>query len=157
MGLKAFSDAVADLLMNEAMFVDEITALIGSAPKSVLRANTPWERLAGHALPCFVIEQGDGKGGSNSNQADAGQVIGHQEQQFSSELMIALLWNEQDRDTAGVQRTELPGIFARLFLRNPVPGNCDGAWLDQWIPDRGVQHPRQTFVAKVHGEYTEEL
>lgn len=154
MGIKAFTDGVRVLLTGDATFQVALQSVIGQAVINVLRSNTPWAEIQAQQLPCFVIEQGDGAEGSNSNNEDAGEVIGNDQQQFHNELQIALLWNERDRDTAADARAQLPDLFAQLFMRNPQPGGCDGAKLTGWSPDQGIRHPRQTFVAFVRGETT---
>lgn len=154
MGLKAFTDAVKALLTADATFQAGLQALLGTGVANVLSANTPWAEIPSQKLPCFVIEQGDGSEGGNSNASDIGEVIGNSEQQFHSELQIALLWHEKDRETAAAARAQLADLFAQLFMRNPQPGGCDGAKVTGWSPDQGIRHPHQVFVALVRGEYT---
>lgn len=154
MGVKAFTDAIAVLLTTDAAFMADITALIGEPVSKVIRSNTPWAQIGAAQLPCFVIEQGNGSASPWGTGEASGLSIGHTEQQFESELDVCLLWNQQDRETAGDQRAQLPEIFARLMLRNPQPGGIAGAWLQQWVPDQGVLHPRHCWAARLHAEYT---
>lgn len=153
MGVKAFTDAVRDLLTADATFVAEVAACLGAPVSNVLRANTPWAAITAQQLPCYVMEQGDGQASNWSGGDDSGLTIGHQQQAFASELDVCLLWNEPSRDNAADQRAQLPAIFARLLMRNPQPGGVSGAWLQQWVPDQGVMHPRQCWVARLHVEF----
>lgn len=153
MGVKSFTDAVTTLLAGDATFAGEIEALIGAPVTRVIRGNRPWEQIGAALLPCFVIEQSPGKTSGWGTGDENGLVIGHSSQDFSSELDIALLWHEQDREHAADQRAQLPELFARLLLRNSQPGAVNGAWLQEWIPDQGVRHPVQCFVARIQADY----
>lgn len=153
MGLKAFTDAVVTLLAGDATFTAEIEALIGAPVPRVIRGNTPWEQIGAALLPCFVVEQSPGKTSDWGTGDENGLVIGHRSQDFTSELDVALLWFQQNRETAADQRSQLPELFARLMLRNPQPGDVNGAWLQEWIPDQGVRHPVQCFVARLQADY----
>lgn len=153
MGVEAFTDAMRVLLTTEPAFVAALEACMGSTVNKVLRANTPWASINAAQLPCFVLEQGDGQASSWAGGDDSGLTIGHRQQAFASALDVCVLWNQADRDTAATQRAQLPDIFARLLLRNPQPGGISGAWLQQWVPDQGVMHPRHCWVARIHAEY----
>lgn len=154
MGVKAFSDGVRALLAGgDAAFTADIEALLGTPVARVLRANTPWEQIGANQLPCFVMEQGDGRASGWGTGDDNGLVIGHSSQGFESELDVCLLWHQQDRELAADQRAQLPEIFARLLLRNPQPGGINGAWLQEWMPDQGVRHPLQCWACRIRGNY----
>lgn len=153
MGLKTITDAVRSLLTDDTTFAAELATLIGTPVANVLRANTPWEQIGERLLPCFVMEQGEGKASADATGDETGLVIGHRAQYFTSELDVVLLWNQQDRDTAADQRTQLPELLARLLLRNPQPGGANGAWLAEWIPDQGLRHPQQCWVARIRIDY----
>lgn len=154
MGVKAITDALRVLLTTEQPFVAELEALIGNTVSNVLRANTPWAAIGANQLPCFVMEQAPGHASQWAGSDDSGLTIGHASQAFASELDVCVLWNETGRDAAADQRAQLPDLFARLLLRNPQPGGASGAWLQEWVPDQGVMHPRQCWVARIHAEYT---
>lgn len=153
MGVKAFTDGLRALLTTEQPFVTELEACVGAAVTNVLRANTPWASIGAHQLPCFVMEQGDGQASSWAGGDDSGLTIGHRQQAFASDLDVCVLWNETSREAAADQRAQLPAIFARLLMRNPQPSGVSSAWLQQWVPDQGVMHPRQCWVARIHAEY----
>ena len=133
-------------------FLDEMEALIGSAPK-VRTSNVPVEQIPSQELPCLVVEQGDGQTQSITEGSSQFMDIGGYEQQFSSTLAIALVWRDQDRTRAFEARTRLPEIFARLLLRNPTPGGVAGAWLTRWEPDRAVNHPLHIWACEIRGDY----
>lgn len=154
MGVKAYTDAIAALLVNDATFVAAITALLGEPVTRVIRSNTPWANINAADLPCFVIEQADGNASAWGTGAATGLTIGHGQQDFESNLDVCLLWNQQDRETAGDQRAQLPDLFVQLMLRNPQPGGIAGAWLQQWVPDQGVLHPRHCWAARIRAEFT---
>ncbi|MGN6234999.1 hypothetical protein [Dyella sp.] len=154
MDVSTTTAAIRALLTDDATFAADIEAAIGQPVARVLRANTPWEQIGASQLPCWVMEQGDGETSSWAGGDETGLVIGHRSQAFAYELDICLLWNEQSRENAADQRAALPGALARLFLRNPQPGGCNAAWLKAWMPDQGVRHPLQCWVARVHCEIT---
>lgn len=153
MGLKSFTDAVCTLLTTEQPFVAEIEALLGTTVSRVIRGNRPWEQIGAAMLPCYVVEQSPGKTSGWGTGDENGLVIGHSSQDFTSELDVAVLWHAYDREVAADQRAQLPELFARLLLRNPQPGGVNGAWLQEWIPDQGVRHPVQCFVARLQADY----
>ncbi|WP_130617997.1 hypothetical protein [Dyella amyloliquefaciens] len=152
MGVKDFTDGVRALLIGDATFVADIQTVLGKQVTTVMRSNVPWAQINDKQLPCYLMEQGNGDASSFGGSDETGLTIGHYEQQFESGLDVCLLWNEQDRERAADQRAQLPDIFARLFLRNPQPGGVAGAWLQQWVPDQGVLHPRQVWAARIQAQ-----
>lgn len=156
MGVKAYTDAIAALLVSDATFTAAITALIGTPVTRVIRANTPWEQIGASQLPCFVMEQSPGKASPWGTGDATGLTIGHAEQLFESELDICLLWNAQDREVGADQRAQLPDIFANLMLNNPQPGGVNAAWLQEWVPDQGIRHPLQCWVGRIRAEFVTE-
>lgn len=154
MSARAFADGVNALLAQDTIFVAAIASLLGVPITGVLRGNVPLVNIPTGNLPCFVIEQGDGTSASISNNGDdGGHVIGLGEQQFRSDLHVSLIWNEQDRERAASQRSDLPTLMAQLMLRNPMPGGIDFGTLTEWEPDRGVNHPLQVWRCTLTGEY----
>ena len=121
----------------------------------MLRSNQPWEQIPSDLYPCWIVEHGPGATGSITNTGDDvdGLVIGHHRQGFNSELDIALLWSQCDRERAATQRGTLPELLAQLLMRNPQPGGTGIAFLQNWVPDQGVNHPRHVFAATVRAEY----
>ena len=154
MSAAAFHNGVKAALLGDAVFSAAIAALLGRPVTAAHGANVPLASLPADRLPCFVIEQGDGDAASISvDGGDEGLVIGLAQQQFASELHVTLVWSEQDRETAGMQRRSLPGLLAQLMLRMPQPGGIHFARLAGWEPDRGVNHPLQVWRATLRGEY----
>ena len=153
MTARAFSDGVTALLTGDATFAAAIAALVGQPVANVVDGNVPLANIPGNLLPCFVIEQGDGRRSSLSNSSDEGIVIGLGEQQFASDLYVTLIWHEQDRVIAANQRKDMPTLVTQLMLRNPQPGGIDFASLTEWEPDRSVNHPLQVWRATLVGEY----
>lgn len=154
MSARNFADGVAELLVNDSTFAAAVAALIGQNVTTVLRANQPIEQIPSGKFPCWVIEQGEGRSASISNDGDDdGLTIGGYEQSFESELLVSLVWKQQDRDDAAVVRADLPELMAQLFLRNPQPGGIVGAWLDSWESDRGALHPTHIWAASLRGHF----
>lgn len=154
MSAEAFAAGVASLLTTDATFVAAINALLAQPVANVYDGNVPLANIPADRLPCWVIEQGDGRSQGISNSADEGITIGHYEQQFASDLYVSLVWREQDREIASVQRQRLPTLIAQLFLRNPQPGGIAFARLVEWEPDRAVHHPLHVWRATLGGEYS---
>lgn len=150
---KAFADGIAALLATDATFSAAITALLGAAITTVLRSNLPTNQIPAGQYPCFVIEQGDGRAESTSNN-DEYQTIGLAMSSYASDLHVSLIWSDNDRANAASARAQLPTLFAQLLMRNPQPGGIDGAVLSSWMPDRGVNHPTQIWSATITGNYT---
>lgn len=153
MSARAFADGVADLLANDATFTAAVAAALGQSVTTVLRANTPIEQIPSGQFPCWVIEQSEGRAQSISEDGDDSMTIGGYSQSFESDLALALVWKQQDREAAADARADLPALVAQLFMRNPQPGAIVGAWLESWEPDRGALHPTQIWVANIRGQY----
>ena len=100
MAVKAFTDALASLLVNDATLAAALQALLGKPVTQLIRSNVPWEQIPRQQLPCWVIEQGDGQAAPWGTGDDTGLVIGHRSQCFTGELDICLLWDEASRDNA---------------------------------------------------------
>ena len=155
MSAEAFANGIRDLLDSDQAFADGITGVIGTAPQ-VLRGNPPIQSIAipGGSWPCWVVEQGDGVAHAVSEAGGAFLTIGASEAQFQSDVLLALVWKNDDREAAAVQRSRLPALLAQLLLRNPQPGGILAAWLQDWKPDRAALHPVQLFIATIRGIYS---
>lgn len=149
----AFTSGVSALLTGDAVFAAAIAALIGTPVVNVLHGNIPVAQIPVGSVPCFVIEQGDGKP-TPTTEGDEFQTIGLAMTSYASELHMSLVWIDQDRENAATTRAKLPTLFAQLFMRNPQPGGVDVAMLTGWEPDRGVNHPTQIWCPKITGNYT---
>ena len=155
MTARAFADGMATLLASDAILQADITALLGYGVTRVQRAAQDWKTVPPDAWPTWMMEQGDGFAAAllNDGSDTEGLTIGSSRASFHSELDIVLLWSEPDRERAFNARAELPRILAQLLLRNPMPGGISHAWLKTWQSDQGINHPKQIFVATLHGEY----
>lgn len=156
MGVKTFTDAIGALLIGDAAFTTAVQQALGlQAPIArLIRGNVPWDQISAAMLPCFLIEQGDGKTSDWGTGESSGMVIGQSQQDYASDLDVCVLWYQQDRELAADQRALLPDLFAQLLLRNPMPGSVNAAWLSEWMPDQGVRHPLQCWVGRIHADYT---
>ena len=153
MSAEAFADGLRALLTGDATFVAAITGVLGVAPQ-VLRGNPPFQAIPPGSWPCWVVEQGDGGAHAVSESGGAFLTIGTGEAQFQSDVLLALVWKNDDRESAAAQRAKLPALLAQLLLRNPQPGGILAAWLQDWKPDRAALHPVQLWVATVRGIYS---
>lgn len=155
MSAALLATGTAALLASDATLQSALSALLGVGVTRVLKSNQPVASIPNDLLPCWVIEQAPGLTGSIANDGGDidGLVIGHSRQGFNSELDIALIWTNPDRDAAFAQRSELPALLAQLFMRNPQPGGVGLAFLQSWTPDQSIHHPRQIFSFTVRGEY----
>lgn len=155
MSAATLASGIATLLAVEATLQAGLVSLLGYGVNRVIRSNIPFQQIPSDRWPCWVIEQGPGSAGpiTNTGEDADGLVIGHHRQGFNSELDIALLWSEPDREAAAAQRGGLPTLLAQLLMRNPQPGGVGLAFLQSWVPDQGINHPKQIFSATVRGEY----
>lgn len=153
MSAHAFANAVHDLLTGDAVFTAGVRDLIGGTP-GVLRGNPPFQQIPAGQWPCWMIEQGDGSAHAVSEDGGSFLTIGAREAQFQSDLMLALVWKNDDREAAALQRGQLPALLAQLMLRNPQPGGVLAAWLQDWKPDRAALHPVQLWGATLRGIYS---
>lgn len=140
------ADAIADLraaihtlLLGETEFLAEIAALgFGrngelAAPTVALKGFRPTSRIPQQQWPCWITESGD----SGSTE----ESIGSCHQTFEVDMLLALVWHQQDFDTAVDQHDALLPALTRLFLRNPCPGDIADVRVDATGADRGVNHP----------------
>lgn len=155
MSATGFATGISTLLSTDATLQAALTTLLGHGVTRVLRGNQPWNTIPTDCWPCWLIEQGDGVAGSLTNDGSDidGLTIGHSRAGFNSELDIALLWTQPDRETAAAQRATLPTLIAQLMLRNPAAGGVSLARLERWQPDQGVNHPKQIWLATLRAEY----
>lgn len=152
MSAQAFTDGMRALLGSDATLAAAVTTLIGAQP-IVLRGNQPLGQIPAGQFPCWFVDQGPGRAAPISEHGDTFITIGSSEQQFESDVLVALVWKENDRERAADQRAQLPALLTQLMLRNPQPGGIVGAWLSDWTPDRAALHPTQLWTATVHGIY----
>ena len=107
--------------------------------------NVPVKSLDTGNLPVIVFEIDDGD--------SAGQATGGKRQLFRFGWKLALMWHEEDRAKAFTQRKQLPELLAKaVMVNNTLSGAVGGAWLDDFDPDRGVNHPRHVFRTTIRAE-----
>src|SRR5690606_7206793 len=92
-----------------------------------------WRKIRPESFPCWVLEPGDAQ--------TTEQGVGSCHLVQDVETLLALVWHQQDHDTAYNQRLALEDELARLFLRNPRPGDVGDTVLDASGNDRQANHP----------------
>ena len=138
--------ALATLLATDATFVAAMQALnlgaLGNAvTPTVLNGNQPFASLGQEKLPAWVIEIGDSTAAAIDEGGDGdGLTIGSTQQGFSTEILVALVWHQQGRETAFTQRTGLLAPMTSLLLRNVV-GDSTNCWVERFDNDRQANHP----------------
>lgn len=130
--------AIDELLRTEAAFVADLQALsLGSsgaaATPKVLHGFRPVRSIGQEHYPCWVMEPGDDQ--------SVEEAIGSCHQGFETEIIIALVWHQQDPEIAYQQRLSLLDDVVRLFLRNPTPGGIADVRVDACGNDRQANHP----------------
>lgn len=149
--MRALLDDIAATLATEATFVAEMEALnLGStgmpiAP-GVIKGNRPIASLGQERFPTWVMEAGDLDGAALSPDSDGdGLVVGGHQQTFRVDIPLALVWHQQDPETAYHQRVDLAEQLAQLLLRNDFDG-CTNCWLASAKNDRQANHPTHVAV-----------
>lgn len=139
---------IKTLLTSDATFVAAIRALgLGDRGEAVtpgvLRALRPLASLGQEHFPSWVMEPGDA--------ASTGVAVGSCHQDFQVEVLLALVWHQQDPDTAYAQRLALLDVLVRLFLRNPVVGGAT-VTVDAQGNDRSANHPTHITTFRLVAE-----
>jgi hypothetical protein len=136
--VSALKDAIAALLLTEAEFLADLQAIglqttgAAAAPAEVLKGFRPIVSIGQEHYPCWLMESGD----DQLSQESIGSLC----TQYETEILLGLVWHQQDRDTAVDQRDALLPALVRLFLRNPAPAGC-GIRVDARGNDRAANHP----------------
>jgi hypothetical protein len=143
-------DGIAALLAGDATFVAELQALgLGlngeAVTPGVVRSFRPLASLGQEVYPSWVLEPGDA--------ASAGQAVGSCHQDFQSEVLLGLVWHQQDPDTAYRQRLALLDALVRLFLRNPLVADSP-VTVDAQGNDRAANHPTHITTFRLLAELT---
>lgn len=138
----ALKAAIRDLLLGDAQFLADMAALglqttgAAAAPAKVLKGFRPLAAIGQENYPCWVLESGD--------DALAEESIGAQYALYESEVLLAVVWHQQDYAAAVDQRDGLLQVLVNLFQRNPAPAGC-GIRVTARGNDRSATHP--THVA----------
>lgn len=146
--MKAAHDALRRLLAEDATLADDLARLAlgsrGDAPvPEVIEGNQPFASLGPERFPAWVLEAGDSSAAPlGPDDDDQGLVIGSHRQGFQAEILLALVWHQQDPARAYQQRVALHDIVARLLLRHPsLDEAVELAWLAGMNNDRQAAHP----------------
>ena len=145
----ALKAAISDLLLNDAEFVADMQALglqtsgAPAAPSMILKGYRPLKAIGQERYPCWVIESGDDESIEES--------IGSGFQRFETEILLTLIWHQEDPETSVDQRDGLLPALVRLFLRNPSPADC-GIRVDARGNDRNVNHPTHMATFRLLAE-----
>lgn len=136
-GLKA--QLLADVNLDAwatTHFGRSLTAIDGAVPVA---------KVQPHELPALVIEMGD---------AELEPIgVGGDVQGASPEMVMAIVWSEKSPTTAFMQRLTLPElVVGAIMADDSLGGGVDGAWLADWSPDRGANHPTQVMRFTVRAD-----
>lgn len=155
--MKAVYDALVLLLSTDAQLAADLQALnLGTAAPlnvtpGVVKGNRPFQSIGQEHYPAWVIEAGDAQASGIGNEDDpGGLVIGCDRQTAQAEILLALIWHQQDPAMAYDQRLALHGAVTRLMLRNPtLTESAQLAWLDSMNNDRQAAHPTHVAMFRV--------
>ncbi len=123
----------------------------------VIRGNKPFAQLQQQDYPCWVTDRGDSTGSShNADGGDSdGLVLGSTQQDWNTEIGLALVWHQQDFDTALDQRDGVHPALVRLLLRNPdLQDTCALAYVAGEMTDRATRHPTQSIAFELRVLHT---
>ena len=143
--------AIEDLLTQDATFTAALEALeLGStgaeAVPKVLRSMRPPRSIGQEHFPCWVMEVGD--------IATTERAVGSCHQEAQRELLLALVWHQQDHDAAFDQREALWPLLVSLFLRNPAPDGQSTVHVDAMATDRSANHPTHITTFRLLADVT---
>lgn len=144
------ADLTADIVLASDL------ATYFSAPNgwTAIVGNRPTAQIPANQRPCWVIDYQAGSAQPLDNEdGDEGLVIGNAQQSFRAEIGLSLVWTENDRDQAALQRGKLEEIVVRYMLRNPRLGGVVSAWLLGWDSDAGTAHPNHIWAGTLAAEY----
>jgi hypothetical protein len=149
--IKALHDAIATLLATDATFVADMAALtLGSggtaASPKVLRSFRPLGSLGQEHFPCWVLEPGD--------DTTTGRAVGSCHQELEVEILLGLVWHQQDPTTAYNQRLQLRDALTALLLRNPSPDGQSTVYVDAQGNDRSANHPTHITTFRLLADVT---
>jgi len=108
--------------------------------------NVEVERVRPREMPALIFELGN---------AELEIEVGNYSQTAQAEMLLAVVWHEDDPARAFAQRLALPDLMAKAVMSDHVlAGAVDGAWLSKWESDKGVNHPRHVVRFTISGEFT---
>lgn len=153
-------DAIAAALADDAAFTAALTDLLPAGGcglpvvPPVIRSMRPTAevmQLHQDGSPSWIIEAAPLTAGPVMNVADddSGLVMGGYQQGFELQIAIGLVWSQQDRDAAYLQRLRIPEALVKLCLRRLDFGvdGCAAVYVREVDPDPGLRHPNQNLMA----------
>lgn len=159
--IEAIHDAIAALLTQDALFAQDLTALALGAnngalvPRVIEAFRTPQQVPQQH-YPAFLLEKGDSEAESIGNDGGGFGVIGYTQQSMATDVLIGLVWHQQDHSRAYRQRLGIERAFIDLFLRHADAGGATLAYVRRVDFDRGGLHPLQTAQIVARVEYSQQ-
>lgn len=149
--IRDLHDAIDTLLSTEATFVAAIQAIALASTSTqaipvpetpgVLHGFRPFRSIGQEHYPTWVLEPGDDQ--------SIEEAIGSCHQGFETEVLLALVWHQQDPELAYAQRLQLLDEVVRLFLRNPTPGGIADVRVDACGNDRQANHPTHVVTFRL--------
>lgn len=151
-----------ELLETDAEFTAALRALgLGMRGEAVvpkvIRGNKPFAQLQQQDYPCWVTDRGDSAGGSHNVDGGDGNglVLASTQQDWSTEIGLALVWHQQNFATALNQRDGVQPALVRLLLRNPdLQDTCQLAFVAGEMSDRASRHPTQSIAFELRVLHT---
>lgn len=139
--------AANDALLNALLQDDGLLAWTGNfgRPFTPKVANRPLKLLDPKDDPHLILELGDG-----SNALEVGGYA----QMPQVEVLVGVLWTEDDYERAFGQATELTDLMIRAVMLDPsLGGAVEAAWVSKFESDRNANHPRHSANFTVTIEY----
>lgn len=144
MSLQAFHSGLKTQLLADTGLSSWANTHFGTGLTAV-DGNVPVKTLAKSKLPALVFELGDG---------DNSEDVGNRIQSPETEMLLAVIWNEQDSGGAFTQRVTLPDLMIQaLMVDGTLGGAVSGAWVSGWEPDRAANHPLHVMRFTVTAQY----
>ena len=130
--------ALETLLTTDPTFVAGIRALNlgskgGAATPKALKSMRQVRSIGQEHYPCWVLEVGDA--------TTTDRAVGSCHQGAQREILLALVWHQQNMPAAFDQREALWDLLVALFLRNPMPDAEATVYVDAMATDRNANHP----------------
>lgn len=150
-----------ELLTTDADFSADMEALgLGARGAAVvpqvIKGNKPFAQLQQKDYPCWVTDRGNAQGASNSYDGDpAGLVLNNTQQDWQTDIGLALVWHQQDFDKSLDQRDGIQPALVRLLLRNPgLHDTCQLAWVSGELSDRSASAPTHCIAFELRIQHT---
>lgn len=145
MSLATFHDGLKAALAADTALDNWANSHFGKS-LTFVDGNTPIQSLPQDKVPALLLELGDG---------DNTEEVGNEYQQPETEILGAVVWQEQDRANAFSQRLALPDLLVKAVMADgTLGGKVDGAWVSSWETDKGANHPVQVLRFTVTGQFT---